>query len=57
MVPLGVLDQTPFTDLEEDPKPEDIAIALHLKQSNIVSNWETRNGVKGLLSRFLLEKA
>ena len=52
-----ILDQTPFTSLEKVPKPGDIAVALHLKWSNIVSNWETRSGVKGFLAKFLLEKA
>ena len=52
-----ILDQTPFTGLEKVPKPEVIAAALHLKRSDIVSNWETRSGVKGLLANFLIEKA
>ena len=52
-----VLDQTPFTGLEEAPKPEDIAAASHLKQSDIVSNWETRSGVQGFLAKFMIEKA
>ena len=52
-----VLDQIPFTDLEETPKPEVIVEALHLKRSGIVANWETRSGVKGFLAKFLLEKA
>ena len=25
-----ILDQVPFTDLEKDPQPEEIALALHL---------------------------
>ena len=33
-----ILDQIPFTGLEQVPKPEDIAAALHLKRSDIVSN-------------------
>ena len=52
-----VLDQMPFTGLEETPKPEVIAKDLHLKRSDIVENWETRSGVKGFLAKFLLEKA
>ena len=27
-----------------------------MKISDIVANWETRNGVKGVLAKFLLEK-
>ena len=52
-----VLDQIPFIILKEDLNPEVIASALHLKRSNIISNWETRCGVKGFLARFLFEKA
>ena len=52
-----VFDQIPFTGLEEIPKPEVIAKALHLKRSDIVTNWETRSGVKCFLAKFLLEKA
>ena len=33
-----VLDQMPFTGLEETPKPEVIAKALHLRRSDIVEN-------------------
>ena len=47
----------PFTGLEEAPKPEVIAAALQLKQSDIISNLETRSGVKGFLIKFLLKKA
>ena len=54
---MPILDQIPFTGLEQIPKPEDIATTLHSKRSDIVSNWETRSGVKGLLSKFLIEKA
>ena len=52
-----VLYQIPFTGLEETPKPEVIAKALHLKRSDIVTNWEIRSGAKGFLAKFLLEKA
>ena len=52
-----ILDQTPFTGLEKVPKLEVIAAALHLKRFDIVSNWETRSGVKSFLAKFLLEKA
>ena len=52
-----VLDQIPFTGVEETPRPEVIANALHLKSFNIIANWETRSGVKGFLDTFLIEKA
>ena len=54
---IPILDQFPFTDLEEAPKPEVIAAALHLKRPDIVSNWEIRSEVKGFLAKFLIEKA
>ena len=52
-----ILDQKPFTGLEEAPKPEVIAATLHLKRFDIISNQEIRSGVKGFLANFLLEKA
>ena len=54
---MPILDQIPFTSLEQVPKPEDIAVALHLKRSNIISDWETRNGVKCFSPKFMIEKA
>ena len=51
-----ILDQIPFTGLEEVPRPEVIAKALHLKSFDIVANWETRSRVKGFLAQFLMEK-
>ena len=47
----------PFTGLEETPRPEDIASALHLKRADVVSNWETRSGVEGFLAKFLMDQA
>ena len=52
-----MLDQMPFTGLEETQKPEVISKALHLKKSDIEANWETRSGVEGFIAKFLLEKA
>ena len=43
---IPILEQTPFTGLEEVPRPEDIASTLHLKRADVVSNWETRRGLK-----------
>ena len=57
LLKVSILDQIPFTGLEKVPKPEDIAAALHLKRFNIVSNWETKNGVKGFPPKFRIEKA
>ena len=52
-----MLDQIPFTGLEGIPKPKVIAEALHIMRADIITNWETRSGVKGFLAKFLLEKA
>ena len=30
---------------------------LDLQQSDVMTNWETRSGVRGFLAKFLLEKA
>ncbi|XP_058733138.1 uncharacterized protein LOC131604732 [Vicia villosa] len=57
MLYIPIRDQLPFTGLENNPNPEVIAAALHLKKSEIENNWETRSGVKGFLAKFLLEKA
>ena len=52
-----ILDQIPFTGIEKDPRPEEIALSLHLQRFDIVANWETRSGVKGFLVKFMFEKA
>ena len=49
-----ILDQLPFTGIERDPKPEEIARALYLQRSDVVANWETRSGVKEFLANFCL---
>ena len=54
---ISILEQVPFTGIEEVPKPEVISSALHLKRADMVSNWETRSGVKGFLAKFLIDKA
>src|ERR1044072_7628843 len=54
---IPILDRIPFTSLEKALKYEDIASALHLKQSDIEANLETRSRVKGLLAKFLIKKA
>src|SRR3954466_6031279 len=54
---IPISDHLPFTGLESTPKPETIAAALHLKRSDIASNWDTKNGVEGLSAKFLFGKA
>ena len=38
LLDIPILEQVPFTGLEEVPKPEFIASALHLKRADMVSN-------------------
>ena len=54
---IPILDQTPFSGLEKIPKSEEVAAALHMTKSDIETNWVTRSGVKGLLAKFLINKA
>ena len=54
---ISILEQMPFTGLQETPRPEDIASTLHLKQADVVSNWETRRGVEGFSAKFLIDQA
>ncbi|XP_058783352.1 uncharacterized protein LOC131658034 [Vicia villosa] len=54
---LPIRDQLPFTGLEDVPKPEVMASALHIEKSEVDSNWETKSGVEGFLAKFLLKKA
>ena len=35
---IRILNQLPFNGIERDPKPEEIARALHLQPSDIVAN-------------------
>ena len=55
---LGILiiNQLPFNGTERDPSLEEVSRALYLQQFDITANWETRSGVKGFLTKFLLEK-
>ena len=54
---ISILENMPFTGMEETPRPEDIALALHLKWADVVSNWETRSGVEGFLAKFVMDQA
>ena len=52
LLDIPILEQLPFTCLEEVPKPKVIASALHLKRADVVSNWETRNESKVFYPNF-----
>ena len=45
---IPILDQTPFTGWEKALRPEEIAAALPLTNKEVMDNWVTRSGVKGL---------
>ena len=57
LLSIPILTQLPFNGTERDPKPEEIAQALHLHSSDVTTHWETRIGVKGFLVKFLFENA
>ena len=38
---IPILHQLPYNGTERDPKPEDVAQALHLQPSDIIGHWET----------------
>ena len=40
-----ILDQLPFKGTKEHPKPEEIARALSLQRSDIVTSWETTRAI------------
>ena len=50
---IPILNQLPYNGTEREPKPEDVAQALHLQPSHIKGHWETRSGVKGFLAKFV----
>ena len=54
---ISILEQTPFTGWEKVLRPEEIASSLHLTKAEVMSNWETRSGAKGFLTKFLVGKA
>jgi len=57
-VGLPVSKGKPFNGLELAPKPAAIAIALHLKPSDIVEpHFTIKNGFQGLTAKFLYQKA
>ena len=57
LLDIPILEKFPFKGLEEVPNPEVTSSDLHLKRADVVSNLETRSGVKGFLAKFLIYKA
>ena len=54
LLEIPILHQLPYNGMEREPKPEDVAQALHLQPSDIISHWETRSGVKGFFVKVLI---
>ena len=54
---IPILNQLLFNGTERDPNLEEISQALHLHSSDVTTHWEISSGVKGVLAKFLFEKA
>ena len=54
---LPITDCVPFTGLEGEPKSHKISTITHLRKSKIEANMNTKGGIIGLPTQFLLEKA
>ena len=57
LLDLPITHHVPFTGLEGEPKPHEIAALIHLGKSEVEDNMTTKGGIKGLPAQFLLEKA
>ena len=54
---IPILDQTPFTGWEKTLRLEEVVAALPLTHQEVMDNWVTRSGVKGILAKFPIGKA
>src|SRR3954470_9948777 len=54
---IPVSDKIPFNGLEAIPKSHIIAASIHMKKSEVESNWTTKGNLPGLTSKFLIKKA
>src|SRR3954466_1570519 len=54
---IPVSDKIPFNGLEAIPKSPAIQASIHLKKSEVESNWITKGNLPGLTSHFLIKKA
>ena len=45
---LPITDRVPFTDLEGEPKPHEIAALIHLGKSEVEAHMNTKLGIRGL---------
>src|SRR3954466_6631242 len=52
---IPVSDKIPFNGLEAIPKSHIIAASIHMKKSEVESNWTTKGNLPGLTSHFLIK--
>ncbi|XP_058767910.1 uncharacterized protein LOC131641624 [Vicia villosa] len=57
IIRLPITGRVPFTGLEQNPKPCEIAKSTHLRKGEIEKNMVTKGGLPGLPAEFLIEKA
>ena len=53
---LLIIDRIPFTGLEGELKPHEIAALIHLGKSEVEAHMTTKGWIRGLPAQFLLEK-
>ena len=49
LLDLPVTDRIPFTGLEGEPKPHEIAALIHLGKSEVEAHMNTKGGIRGLM--------
>ncbi|KAI5443938.1 hypothetical protein KIW84_012533 [Lathyrus oleraceus] len=57
LVGIPILDQLPFSGLERVPSSQEIVDLLHIYVSDIVAHMNTKGGIQGLPSDFLIAQA
>ena len=53
LLELPITDHVPFTGLEGEPKPHEIAALIHLGKSEVEAHMTTKGGIRGLPAQFL----
>ena len=56
LLDLTITNCVPFTSLEGEPKPHEIAALIHLGKSEVEAHMTTKGWIRGLPAQFLLEK-
>ena len=57
LLDLPVTNRVPFTGLEGEPKSHEITTLIHLGKPEVEAHMNTKGGIRGLPTQFLLEKA